>query len=255
MTHDGPFLQRIVKAAVEIASPAIEQFCDALERLPTGFGQAELAALVDFFAQPEVRAALTFCSAHASLMRWRRLGPMPSTSSSRADSCSMMSKMRSPNVATSFLAYIGPMPLTIPLPRYFSMPSLVLGAVLLSMSARNCRPNSLSWTQRPSAVTHSPALTEAREPTTATKSRCPLAFTLSTAQPFSSLKKVTRSISPERLSWGRADGGSVRNGSDCGCTASGWQGVLAPGSRLSENRNCAQAPTRSEERRVGKEGR
>ena len=75
--------------------------------------------------------------------------------------------------------------------------------VLLSMSARNWRPNSLSWTHCPSAVIHSPALTEAREPTMATRSRCPFAFTLSTAQPFSSLKKVTRSISPERLSAGR----------------------------------------------------
>jgi hypothetical protein len=35
---------------------------------------------------------------------------------------------------------------------------------------------------------------------TVTKSRCPLALTLRTANPFSSLKKVTRSISPERLS-------------------------------------------------------
>jgi hypothetical protein len=59
MTHDSPFLQRIVKVAVEIASPASEQFCDALERLPTGFGQAELSALVDGFAQPEVRAPLS----------------------------------------------------------------------------------------------------------------------------------------------------------------------------------------------------
>src|SRR5690242_1903439 len=92
------------------------------------------------------------------------------------------------------------MPLTMPLPRYFSMPSLVVGAVLLSMSARNWRPNSRSWIQRPSAVTHSPALTDGSEPTTATRSRRPLVFTLSTAQPFSSLKKVTRSISPERLS-------------------------------------------------------
>ena len=58
MTHDSPFLRRIVKLAAEIASPAIEKFCDALERLPTGFGQTELAALVDGFAQPEVRAAL-----------------------------------------------------------------------------------------------------------------------------------------------------------------------------------------------------
>src|ERR1035437_1854770 len=64
-------------------------------------------------------------------------------------------------------------------------------------------------------------LTEAREPTTATRSRCPLAFTLSTAQPFSSLKKVTRSISPERLSTGRADGCSVRNCGDCVCHCSG----------------------------------
>jgi phosphatidylserine/phosphatidylglycerophosphate/cardiolipin synthase-like enzyme len=69
MTHDSPFLQRIVKVAVEIASPAIEQFCDALERLPTGFGQAELSALVDGFAQPEVRAALS------SLVNdWRQQG-------------------------------------------------------------------------------------------------------------------------------------------------------------------------------------
>jgi phosphatidylserine/phosphatidylglycerophosphate/cardiolipin synthase-like enzyme len=58
MKHDSPFLRRIVKVAVEIASPTVEQFCDALERLPTGFGQAELAALLDGFAQPEVRAAL-----------------------------------------------------------------------------------------------------------------------------------------------------------------------------------------------------
>ena len=69
MTHDGPFLQRIVKVAVEIASPTIKQFCDALERLPIGFGQVELAVLVDGFAQPEVRAALS------SLVNdWRQQG-------------------------------------------------------------------------------------------------------------------------------------------------------------------------------------
>ena len=37
-------------------------------------------------------------------MRDRRFGPIPSTSSSRPDSCSMMSKIFSPNLATSFLA-------------------------------------------------------------------------------------------------------------------------------------------------------
>jgi phosphatidylserine/phosphatidylglycerophosphate/cardiolipin synthase-like enzyme len=69
MSHDSPFLRRIVKVAVEITSPAIEQFCDDLERLPTGFGQAELAALVDGFAQPEVRAALS-----SLLGEWRQQG-------------------------------------------------------------------------------------------------------------------------------------------------------------------------------------
>ncbi len=90
----------------------------------------------------------------------------------------------------------------MPLPRYFSIPSLVLGAVLLSAPARNWRPNSRSRTQCPSAVSHSPGFTEGSEPTTVTSSRCPLALTLRTAKPFSSLKKVTRSISPERLSGG-----------------------------------------------------
>ena len=69
MTHDSLFLHQIAKVAVEIASPAIEQFCDDLERLPTGFGQPELAALVDGFAQPEVRAALT-----SLLNDWRQRG-------------------------------------------------------------------------------------------------------------------------------------------------------------------------------------
>lgn len=69
MTHDSPFLQRIVHVAVQIASPAIEQFCDGLERLPTGCGQAELAGLVDGFAQPEVRAALS-----GLLAQWRQQG-------------------------------------------------------------------------------------------------------------------------------------------------------------------------------------
>jgi hypothetical protein len=63
---------------------------------------------------------------------------------------------------------------------YFSMPSLVVGAVLVSISARNWRPNSRSCTHRPWAVSHSPALTDGSEPTTVTRSRCPLAFTLST---------------------------------------------------------------------------
>src|SRR6267142_5939620 len=94
------------------------------------------------------------------------------------------------------------MPLTMPLPRYFSIPSRLVGAVLLRVSALNCSPNSRSRIQWPSAVSHSPALTDGNDPTTAMGSRWPLTFTLRTAKPFSSLKKVTRSIRPERLSGG-----------------------------------------------------
>src|SRR5580704_5830505 len=114
------------------------------------------------------------------------------------------------------------MPLTMPLPRYLSIPSLDVGAVLESDSAENCKPKSLFRTHRPWAVSHSPALTEGSVPTTVTNSRCPWVFTLRTENPLSSLKKVTRSISPERLS-GNEDGRCVH-------TRSGlwvWVPVLA----------------------------
>lgn len=106
-----------------------------------------------------------------------------------------------------------------PKPFHFVAPKL------RSLSKTRTSPRSAdsNW---PGSVTHSRALTDCREPTTVAKSRCPFAFTLSTAQPFSSLKKVTRSIKPERLSCGRV-GVSVRNGSDCGCTVGCWQGALA----------------------------
>ena len=38
---------------------------------------------------------------------------------------------------TNFWAQTGPIPFTMPLPKYFSMPSRLVGAVLVSMSARN----------------------------------------------------------------------------------------------------------------------
>ena len=38
-----------------------------------------------------------------------------------------MSNILSPNFSTSFFPYTGPMPLTRPLPRYFSIPSRVVG--------------------------------------------------------------------------------------------------------------------------------
>jgi hypothetical protein len=57
------------------------------------------------------------------------------------------------------------------------------------------------------AVNHSPALTAGNEPRTVTSSRCPLTFTRSTANPLSSLKKVTRSTSPAISSDGVRDCG------------------------------------------------
>jgi hypothetical protein len=48
----------------------------------------------------------------------------------------------------------------------------------------------------PTPVNHSPALMQGTEPSTVTWSRCPRIFTRSTANPLSSLKKVTRSTRP-----------------------------------------------------------
>src|SRR5438477_6278948 len=63
--------------------------------------------------------------------------------------------------------------------------------------ALNCSPCSLSLTHQPSALSHSPAVTEGSDPTTVVSSCCPRAFTRSTQKPLSSLWKVTRSITPE----------------------------------------------------------
>src|SRR5438094_7125182 len=89
------------------------------------------------------------------------------------------------------------MPLTKPLPRYRSIPSAVVGGTVVMRVALDCSPCSLSLTHQPSALSHSPAVTEGRDPTTVVSSRCPRAFTRSTQKPLSSLWKVTRSITPE----------------------------------------------------------
>ena len=87
------------------------------------------------------------------------------------------------------------MPLTKPLPRYRSIPSAVVGGTVFMVVALNCSPCSLSLTHQPSALSHSPAVTEGSDPTTVVSSRCPRAFTRRTQKPLSSLWKVTRSIS------------------------------------------------------------
>ena len=78
-----------------------------------------------------------FCSSHpATTWPWR-FGPIPGSSRSRSGSFSMISKTSAPNARTSRAAKWGPMPRIIPEPRYFSMPSRVLGGITLRCSARN----------------------------------------------------------------------------------------------------------------------
>src|SRR2546426_12669300 len=77
------------------------------------------------------------------------------------------------------------------------MPSAVVGGTVFMVVALHCSPCSLSLIHQPSALSHSPAVTEGSDPTTVVSSRCPRAFTRRTQKPLSSLWKVTRSIRPE----------------------------------------------------------
>jgi hypothetical protein len=63
--------------------------------------------------------------------------------------------------------------------------------------ALNCNPCALSLTHQPSALSHSPAVTEGSDPMTVVSSRCPRTLTRRTQKPLSSLWNVTRSTSPE----------------------------------------------------------
>src|ERR1017187_6537659 len=139
----------------------------------------------------------SFASCHACAIRSRRLGPMPSTVCKSAARFSITARTSAPNRPTSFFARIGPTPLTKPLPRYRSIPSAVVGGTVFIMVALNCSPCSRSLTHQPSALNHSPAVTEGSEPMTVVSSLCPRAFTRRTQKPLSSLWKVTRSITPE----------------------------------------------------------
>src|SRR3954452_6006157 len=92
------------------------------------------------------------------------------------------------------------MPRIMPEPRYFSMPSSVVGAVALRKEALNCRPWVRSLTHTPEPLTHSPAEIRAVWPTTVTGSRWPRTLTRSTQKPVSALWKVTRSTRPASAS-------------------------------------------------------
>ena len=52
----------------------------------------------------------------------------------------------------------------------------MVGGTVFMVVALNCSPCSLSLTHQPSALSHSPAVTEGSDPTTVVSSRCPLCF-------------------------------------------------------------------------------
>src|SRR5919205_1080419 len=85
----------------------------------------------------------------------------------------------------------------MPEPRYFSMPSVVVGTVLLRKTARNWTPWVRSFVHDPLAWMNSPAEIEEAWPTTVTRSRCPRTWTRRTQKPFSGLWNVTRSTRPD----------------------------------------------------------
>ena len=149
---------------------------------------------------------MIFCASQASTTRCLRLGPMPSRSVRRSGVCSMTSNTCSPKAWTSFLAKCGPMPLTIPEPRYFSIPSNVLGGTTRRACVLNCRPCVRSFTQTPCPSMYSPGVMVAAVPTTVTRSRCPRTLTRRTQKPVSSLWNVTRSTAPVSCSVGCVGG-------------------------------------------------
>src|SRR5215469_3089251 len=153
--------------------------------------------LTPWLCKKSMISRICFASCHACAIRSWRFGPIPSTECNSDGRLSMTTRISAPKCSTSFLARIGPMPFTRPLPRYRSIPSVVVGGTVFRIVALNCRPCSLSLTHQPLAVSHSPAVTDGSEPTTVTSSRCPFAFTRRTQKPLSSLWKVTRSIKPE----------------------------------------------------------
>src|SRR5216684_8447612 len=93
------------------------------------------------------------------------------------------------------------MPRIIPEPRYFSMPSIEVGADVRMKRALNCWPWVWSLTHSPDAIIHSPAEIVAAWPMTVTRSRWPRAFARRTQKPFSLLWKMTRSTKPASTSW------------------------------------------------------
>ena len=84
---------------------------------------------------------ITFCSAQPATMRAARFGPMPVTSRSRCGLGLDQVEHRRAEGRHQLLRHRpGRCRVIMPEPRYFSMPSSVVGGVALRKAALNCSP-------------------------------------------------------------------------------------------------------------------
>ena len=113
---------------------------------------------------------ISFCSSQDFLIRSTRSLPMPGTRSSASGSSSITFSVSAPNARTMRAANFGPMPLTRPEPRYFSIPYTVAGSVSSKPETVNWRPNFGFTVQSPLSVRTEPTCTSGMEPTTVIRS-------------------------------------------------------------------------------------
>src|SRR5712672_2990795 len=94
------------------------------------------------------------------------------------------------------------MPRIMPEPRYFSIPSIVVGAAALRNEALNWTPCVRSLTQVPARLDELTGRDRRRVTKDGNQVALPRALTRSTQKPLSSLWQVTRSTRPARTSVG-----------------------------------------------------
>ena len=90
--------------------------------------RTDLEVLTPLPCRNTMISRMTFWSAQPDVIFSIRFGPIPRRSLRRSGSFSMTLKTSVPKAATRTLAQKGPIPFTMPEPRYFSMPLTVVGA-------------------------------------------------------------------------------------------------------------------------------
>ena len=114
---------------------------------------------------------IAFCSTQALDTSSIRLRPIPGSSSNLSGFFSMTSNTSSRKASTRTLAKWWPIPCTIPEPRYFSIPSSVVGGTTFRCCALNCIPWVRSLCHDPVHSRNSPGVMDAAQPVTVTRSR------------------------------------------------------------------------------------